>query len=147
MKFIDFLNEIKLYRGGAIPAGKTLIWYTEDPKFASTYCKLKGDFKFHELNADLSNLNICDIGRIENKTSMKYLCGILWKHANIKDKDIFEQAKKLMKEISISEPDHLHQLIFKEPRFIDYLKLLNIDGIKSIENKSVTYGFIKKLKE
>lgn len=146
MKFYDFINEIKLYRGGVIPSGKTLIWYTEDPDFASTYSKLKGDFEFHELDADLSNLNICDIGRIENKTSMKYLCGILWKHANIKDKDIFDKAKNLMKEISISEPDHLHQLIFKEHRFIDYLKLLKIDGIKATENKSVTYGLIKKLK-
>lgn len=45
------------------------------------------------------------------------------------------------------EKDHLHQLIFKEPKFIDYLKLLNIDGIKATENKSITYGLIKKLKQ
>lgn len=145
MKFVDFLNEVNLYRGGVIPPGKTLIWYTEDSDFATTYSHLKGDFVFHELDADLSKYNICDIGRIENVTSMTYLCGILWKYANIKDKEIFDKAKKLMQEIRGSSKDHLHQLIFKEPRFIDYMKLLKIDGIKATENKSVTYGFINKL--
>ena len=146
MKFTDFLNEVKLYRGGDFPSGKTLIWYTEDPEFAKTYSHLKGDFVFHELDADLSNLNICNVGRIENKTSMKYLCGILWKHANINDSDTKKKAIQLMKDISNVENDHLHQLIFKEPRFIDYLELLNIDGIKATEHKSVTYGLINKLK-
>jgi adenylate cyclase len=78
MKFTDFLNEVKLYRGGVIPSGKTLVWYTEDPDFASTYSHLKGDFVFHEVDADLSKYNVCDIGRIENVTSMIYLCGVLW---------------------------------------------------------------------
>jgi hypothetical protein len=50
-----------------------------------------------------------------------------------------------MQEIRGTTKDHLHQLIFKEPRFIDYMKLLKIDGIKATENKSVTYGFINKL--
>ena len=145
MKFTDFLNEVKLYRGGAIPSGKTLVWYTEDPDFASTYSHLKGDFVFHELDADLSKYNVCDIGRIENVTSMIYLCGVLWKHAKIDDKEVFDKAKKLMQEIRGTTKDHLHQLIFKEPRFIDYMKLLKIDGIKATENKSVTYGFINRL--
>lgn len=146
MKYKEYLNELKLYRGGVIPKGKTLIWYTEDEEFAKTYSHLKGDHAFHELDVDLSNLNICDVGRIEYETSMKYLCGIIWKHANIKDGDIKNKAVSLMKEMS-NEKDHLHQLIFKEPKFIDYLQLLNIDDIKATENKSVTYGLIKKLKQ
>ena len=145
MKFKDFLNEVHLYRGGVIPTGKTLIWYTEDPEFAITYSHLKGDHHFHELDVDLSNLNICDVGRIENKTSMRYLCGIVWKFANINDKDIKSRAISLMKDMSETDNDHLHQLIFKDDRFIDYLLLLKIDDIKATENKSVTYGLIKKL--
>ena len=146
MEYIQFLNEVKLYRGGRLPEEKTLIWYTEDQDFAKTYSHLKGDFEFHEFDIELSNLNICDIGRIENKTTMKYLCGILWKHASINDKAIKDEAIKLMKEMSDSAlPDHLHQLIFKDHRFIDYMKLLNVDGIKATENKSVTYGMIKAI--
>lgn len=146
MKFSEFLNEVKLYRGGRLPEVKTLIWYTEDPDFAETYSRIKGDYRFHELDADLSNLNICDVGRIENKTSMKYLCGILWKHANIDDKAIKSRAIEMMKDMSSgTSSDHLHQLIYKEQRFIDYMKLLNIDGIKATENKSVTYGLVKAL--
>ena len=76
---------------------------------------------------------------------MIYLCGVLWKRAKIDDKEIFDKAKKLMQEIRGTTKDHLHQLIFKEPRFIDYMKLLKIDGIKATENKAVTYGFINRL--
>lgn len=146
MKFSEFLNEVKLYRGGRLPEGKTLILYTEDPDFAETYSRLKGDYYFHKLDVDLGNLNICDVGRIENKTTMKYLCGILWKHANIDNNDIKSRAIEMMKDMSSgASSDHLHQLIYKEQRFIDYMKLLNIDGIKATENKSVTYGLIKAL--
>ena len=146
MKFSEFLNEVKLYRGGRLPEGKTLIWYTEDPDFAKTYSRLKGDYHFHESDADLGNLNICDVGRIENKTTMKYLCGILWKHANIDDADVKSKAIEMMKDMSSgTSSDHLHQLIYKEQRFVDYMELLNIDGIKATENKSVTYGLVKAL--
>ena len=146
MKFSEFLNEVKLYRGGRLPEEKTLIWYTEDQDFATTYSHLKGDFEFHEFDIELSNLNICDIGRIENKTTMKYLCGILWKHSNISDEVIKRKAIKMMKDMSDdATADHLHQLIYKDHRFIDYMNLLNIDGIKATENKSVTYGLVKAL--
>ena len=146
MKFSEFLNEVKLYRGGRLPEGKTLIWYTEDPDFAKTYSRLKGDYYFHKLDVELSNLNICDVGRIEHKNTMKYLCGILWKHSNINDEVIKRKAIKMMKDMSDNvSADHLHQLIYKDHRFIDYMNLLNIDGIKATENKSVTYGLVKAL--